>query len=70
MYRRFTRGRDKLFEFVKQDPDFEWLMIYASYVKEHPHAAGNQDMWNDSRQLTSSETNAVLKAMVIRLKIL
>ena len=31
-----------------QDPDFEWLMIDASYIKVHPHAAGavggNQDM--------------------------
>ena len=52
-HRRFTRWRDKgiwakLFEIVKQDPDFEWLMIDASYVKVHPHAAGavggNQDM--------------------------
>ena len=51
--RRFTRWRDKgiwakLFELVKQDPDFEWLMIDASFVKVHPHAAGtvggNQDM--------------------------
>lgn len=52
-HRRFTRWRDKgiwakLFEIVKQEPDFEWLMIDASYVKVHPHAAGavggNQDM--------------------------
>ena len=52
-HRRFTRWRDKgiwakLFEIVKQDPDFEWLMIDASYVKVHPHASGaaggNQDM--------------------------
>ena len=35
-------------EIVKQDSDFEWLMIDAYYVKVHPHAAGaaggNQDM--------------------------
>ena len=52
-HRRFTRWRDKgiwekLFEIVKQDPDFEWLMIDASYVKVHPHGTGarngNQDM--------------------------
>ena len=52
-HRRFTRWRDKgiwakLFEIVKQDPDFEWLMIDASYVKVQPHASGaaggNQDM--------------------------
>ena len=52
-HRRFTRRRDKgiwekLFEIVKQDPDFEWLMTDASYVKVHPHGTGarngNQDM--------------------------
>jgi hypothetical protein len=30
------------------EPDFEWLMIDASHIKVHPHAAGaaggNQDM--------------------------
>ena len=30
------------------EPDFEWLMIDASYVKVHPHASGakggNEDM--------------------------
>ena len=52
-HRRFTRWRDKgiwakLFEIVKRDPDFEWLMIDASYVKVHSDASGaaggNQDM--------------------------
>ena len=51
--RRFCRWRDKgiwekLFKLFVQDPDFEWLMIDASYIKVHPHAAGavggNQDM--------------------------
>ncbi len=31
-----------------QDPDFEWLMIDASYIKVHPDGTGgrggNQDM--------------------------
>jgi len=35
---------DKLID----DPDYEWLMIDASHIKVHPHAAGavggNQDM--------------------------
>ena len=35
-------------EVLIQDPDYEWLMIDASHVKVHPHAAGarggNQDM--------------------------
>ena len=25
---------------VIQDPDFEWLMIDAYYIKVHPHAEG------------------------------
>ena len=52
-HRRFCRWRDKgiwesLLEKLVQDPDFEWLMMDASHVKVHPHAAGarggNQDM--------------------------
>ena len=44
-HRRFCRWRDrgvweKLLEEVIDDPDFEWLMIDASYIKAHPHAAG------------------------------
>ena len=42
---RFCRWRDKgvwekLFKLFVQDPDFEWLMIDASYIKVHPHAGG------------------------------
>ena len=52
-HRRFIRWRDaglweSLLEKVIDDPDLEWLMIDASHIKEHPHAAGaiggNQDM--------------------------
>ena len=52
-HRRFCRWRDrgvweKLLEILIDEPDFEWLMIDASHVKVHPHAAGakggNQDM--------------------------
>jgi len=52
-HRRFTRWRDKgvwekLLEQLVTDVDYEWLMIDASHVKVHPHAAGarggNQDM--------------------------
>jgi transposase len=44
-HRRFLRWRDKgvwerLFEIVIDDPDMEWLLIDASHVKAHPHAAG------------------------------
>ena len=30
----------RLLEAVLDDPDFEWLMIDASYIKAHPHSAG------------------------------
>ena len=52
-HRRFTRWRDKntwgkFLEILISEPDFEWLMIDASHIKVHPHAAGarggNQDM--------------------------
>jgi len=52
-HRRFSRWRDrgiweKLLELVMDDPDCEWLMIDATHIKVHPHAAGaiggNQDM--------------------------
>ena len=52
-HRRFCRWRDKglwegLLEKLIIEPDFEWLMIDASHIKVHPHAAGaqggNQDM--------------------------
>jgi hypothetical protein len=51
--RRFCRWRDagiweKLLEQLVTDVDYEWLMIDASHIKVHPHAAGavggNQDM--------------------------
>ncbi|PHM22041.1 conserved hypothetical protein [Xenorhabdus innexi] len=52
-HRRFCRWRDKsiwegLLEQLITEPDFEWLMIDASHIKVHPHAAGakggNQDI--------------------------
>ena len=52
-HRRFCRWRDrgvweKLLDKVIDEPDFEWLMIDASHIKVHPHAAGavggNQEM--------------------------
>ena len=44
-HRRFCRWRDKgiwegLLEQLVDDPDYEWLMIDASHIKVHPHAAG------------------------------
>jgi transposase len=52
-HRRFIRWRDKgvwerLLEVLIENPNYEWLMIDASYCKVHPHAAGakggNQEM--------------------------
>ena len=52
-HRRFCRWRDKgiwekLLEQLVEAPDYEWLMIDASHIKAHPHAAGarggSQDM--------------------------
>lgn len=44
-WRRFKTWRDRgvwerLLELVADDPDLEWLMIDASHIKAHPHAAG------------------------------
>ncbi len=44
-HRRFCRWRDKgqwesLLAQLIQEPDMEWLMIDASHVKAHAHAAG------------------------------
>jgi hypothetical protein len=56
-HRRFIRWRDKgiwekLLEQLVEDPDYEWLMIDASHIKVHPHAAGakggNQEMSRSS----------------------
>jgi transposase len=52
-HRRFCRWRDAgrwehLLKLTIDQPDMEWLMIDASHIKVHPHAAGatggNQDM--------------------------
>ena len=52
-HRRFIRWRDagvweRLLEALIDDPDMEWLMIDATHIKVHPHAAGavggNEDM--------------------------
>lgn len=44
-HRCFSRWRDKgvwegLLEKLVDEADFEWLMIDASHIKVHPHAAG------------------------------
>ena len=50
---RFYRWRDlgvwaKLLEVVGDDTDLEWLMIDASHIKVHPHAAGAKGGTNRS----------------------
>jgi len=45
VWRRFRTWRErgiwqKLLNIVSDDPDLEWLMIDASHIKVHPHAAG------------------------------
>ena len=53
IHQRFIRWRrkgilEKLLEILIDEPDDEWLMIDASHITVHPHAAGakggNQDM--------------------------
>ena len=44
-HRRFCRWRDRgawedILNEMIEEPDFEWLMIDASHVKVHQHAAG------------------------------
>ena len=45
VHQRFIRWRksgvwEKLLEVLIDNPNFEWLMIDASHIKVHPHAAG------------------------------
>ena len=53
VHQRFNRWRtngtwERILEVLIDEPDYEWLMIDASHIKVHPHAAGaqggNQDM--------------------------
>ncbi|NBH81315.1 hypothetical protein D3Z52_25285, partial [Clostridiaceae bacterium] len=48
MHQRFIRWRKKgiwenLLETLIDEPDYEWLMIDASHIKVHPHAAGQRE---------------------------
>ena len=47
VHRRFSRWREsgvweRLFLLIQEEPDCEWLMIDATHIKVHPHAAGAQ----------------------------
>jgi hypothetical protein len=68
-HRQFCRRQDRgiwepLLERLIDNPDHEWLMIDASHIKVHPHAAGakggNQDM---SRTKGGSTQNCIWPGM-------
>jgi len=61
VHKRFKRWCDKriwerILEEIIDDPDFEWLIIDATFSKAHPHSAGavggNQDMSRTKGGLT------------------
>ena len=60
-HRRFIRWRDKgiwerLLEACIDEPDMEWLMVDATHVRFHQHAAGavgGNDVLTDARQSPS-----------------
>ena len=66
-HRRFCCWRDRgvwnqLLDTVIDDPDFEWLMIDASYIRVHPNGTGTRGSnqvcrksRRPSRQLAKSE---------------
>ncbi|WP_088179267.1 IS5 family transposase [Geminisphaera colitermitum] len=67
-HRRFCRWRDKghwerLLSELMNEPDFEWLMIDASHVKIHPHAAGARG-GNEAIGLTKGGGNTKLHLAV------
>jgi len=57
-FRRWVKESiwEKVLEALVEEPDYEWLMIDASHIKVHPHAAGakggNQDMGRTKGGLT------------------
>ena len=52
----------KLLEILIDEPDYEWLMIDASHIKVHPHAAGAKGdstpkyIWPWMRMVCQSES--------------
>ncbi|RRK01815.1 IS5 family transposase [Opitutaceae bacterium TAV3] len=67
-HRRFCRWRDKgqwegLLNELIQEPDFEWLMIDASHVKAHAHAAGAAG-GNEASGLTKGGPNTKIHLAV------
>ena len=76
---RICRWRDRgvwkrLLDVLMDDPDYEWLMIDASHIKVHPHAAGakegNQAHEPDKRGLNTKVHLAVnAHGMPIRIPI-
>jgi transposase len=85
-HRRFCRWRDKgiweaLLEQLIDEPDYEWLMIDASHIKVHPHAAGAKGgsqmmnltkggeryIWPWMRMVCQSELQKVPQRIVLKL---
>jgi hypothetical protein len=68
-HRRFCRWRDRgvweaLLEHLVAAPDFEWLMIDASHIKVHPHAAEaakSRKQWRSLKQLHENLLELVFK---------
>jgi hypothetical protein len=61
MHRRFIRWRDKrvwekLLEQLVTDVDYEWLMIGASHIKVHPHAAATKGASQDMQRTKGGST--------------
>ena len=62
-HRRFCRWRDRgvwadLLEAVMEDPDFEWLMVDASYIKAHPPVLGPEGEISPSPAQKGAEQQA------------
>ena len=60
-HRRFCRWRDKgiwenILEALIDAPDFEWLILDASHINLHPHAAGARDGSQDTARTKGGST--------------
>ena len=66
-----TKGIGRCYSRHLNEPDFEWLMIDASHIKLHPHAAGarggNQDMARTKGSSTPRYTWAWMRGMPVRI---
>jgi len=75
VHKRFKRWSDrgiweKLFEYVKDDPDMEWVMIDSTIVRAHACAAGYGEALGRSRGGFSTKIHALTDALGNALKFL